>query len=774
MLSVLAAAGVALSRPGPTLVECAPVDRNIVALTVRNGEMVQAKEIPYKPEPGDTYQKWQPWGWGFVVRDGKTIGGRVGKQGELMRTFESIAGARANLFRDPKAAEFSVGSTRDRRFADGKVPVQLHYLRTVDPFVQVGPWNWEPLEKVTFFLVLPHDLKVGADYTVRWSRLDEQASFAFKPELNRSPAVNVNQVGFRPDDPLKVGFLSNWLGDGGAHEYREGMRFSVVPKGGGEAAFAGAVTLRKPVGEAEDDRGKNHSNTPIYEMDFSALSKPGRYVLVVEGIGCSYPFDIANDAWKRAFVTSARGFYHQRSGIAKTAPYTDWIKPRSFHPDDGVTVYHSTTPLQDSGNGLDWLDSDADNFGNLVKGKTDEVVPNAWGGYFDAGDWDRRIQHLRATYWQLQLAMDFRQFVAETPLNIPESANELPDLVDEALWNIDHYRRLQTSDGGIRGGVESAEHPLYGERSWQESLPVMAYAPGAWESYSYAATAGKAAQVLGRVDPVLANVYRESAVRAFDWAEAELPRLLAERKTAPSEVNNQRNLSALELYRLTGEDRFHRVFLDTTVFDEPRDYVAIWAEYDQSEAAWCYAEMKERPRDAEVLARVERTLRLASDRWVENSRRSAHGWSFRWPGGFVGWGSVTTARYELARAHQLFGDERYLEALIASTQFALGANPCGLSFCTGLGSAWPERPLVVDARWEEAPAGISLYGPLDLHTHDDWGTKMLKEALYPAYSEWPSTGTYFDWFFFASMSEYTIMETMGPNTYAWGYLAARP
>jgi endoglucanase len=36
-------------------------------------------------------------------------------------------------------------------------------------------------------------------------------------------------------------------------------------------------------------------------------------------------------------------------------------------------------------------------------------VPNAWGGYFDAGDWNRRIQHLDATNLLFELAEMFPQ-----------------------------------------------------------------------------------------------------------------------------------------------------------------------------------------------------------------------------------------------------------------------------------------------------------------------------------------------------------------------------
>ena len=71
-------------------------------------------------------------------------------------------------------------------------------------------------------------------------------------------------------------------------------------------------------------------------------------------------------------------------------------------------------------------------------------------------------------------------------LGIPKGSEDLPDIINEALWGIDFFKRMQMPDGAIRGGIESESHPKYGEASWQESWPVMAYAPDPWSSYLYA------------------------------------------------------------------------------------------------------------------------------------------------------------------------------------------------------------------------------------------------------------------------------------------------
>jgi len=195
---------------------------------------------------------------------------------------------------------------------------------------------------------------------------------------------------------------------------------------------------------------------------------------------------------------------------------------------DGVKVYQSTCSLLNSGNGLNALGTDKDNFGNLVAGKTDVLVPEAWGGTMDAGDWDRRIQHLLAPRLYLELVEMNPDYFKNICLNIPESGNDLPDVVNEALYGLDIYRRMQLPDGGIRGGVESSEHPALGSASWEEVFTVMAYAPDHWSSYIYAGVAARAAVVLKMLGKnEKAKIWEVSAIKAMEWAEVEYQRWMA-------------------------------------------------------------------------------------------------------------------------------------------------------------------------------------------------------------------------------------------------------
>ena len=69
--------------------------------------------------------------------------------------------------------------------------------------------------------------------------------------------------------------------------------------------------------------------------------------------------------------------------------------------------------------------------------------------------------------WLLDLAEIFPTRIGGLDLPAPDSgevlphgayAAELPDVVDEALWNLDFYRRLQDDDGGVGGGRPTRAH----------------------------------------------------------------------------------------------------------------------------------------------------------------------------------------------------------------------------------------------------------------------------------------------------------------------------
>lgn len=767
----------------PTIEHVGPIAPNILGVEIQAGRMQPIRQVPYQKERGDRTEEQinQKTGEAHsvrLIRGGQAIGFLVGRERKTLSLFEKLVGEPLNERAADRAGTYLITSLEDRNYSGGLAPSAVWRKTKSNDWADSGPLY---TSRHYLYLKLPHALEAGKRYSLKLGLNTDPASldFVYNPDQMRSEAVHVTQIGFRPDDPGKSAFLSVWLGTGGPYSYPPDLSFRLRDETSGEFVYSGKVirawerTLPEQFG-----RKINNVKTDVYRMDFGDFRVPGKYRVCVEGVGCSYPFEIARDVWLKAFRISMKGHYHQRSGIELGPPYTDFIRPRTFHPANGVKVYQSTCPLMYSGNGINALGMETNNFDCLVSGRTEQIVPDAWGGYMDAGDWDRRIQHLDATRLHLELMDLFPDYFTPVALNIPETGNDLPDLIDEALFNLDCYRRLQTPAGGIRGGIESSEHPVSGETSWQESQTVMTYAPGVWESYIYAGVAARAGYVLRKVGSGKVNIYEESALRAMRWAEAEYakwkagPDYARATANAKASTDQERNLAAIELYRLTGDKAWHDLFLAAASLKSPDP--DQWR--GSLDAAFVYARLKPAMADPAIRSRaVEAILRNA-----DAAVRFAEGNAFRItqlgssPHPFGGFYTIP-AQLSIVRAHALTSETAYLEAVVRSTQFSAGANPMNMTMTTGLGHEFPRHPLHEDSRHsgQAAPAGITVYGPMDLGAYKEFPLERLQKECTPPALEWPVAESYFDIYVWPAANEYTVMQTLGPAAYVWGYLAAR-
>ena len=594
----------------------------------------------------------------------------------------------------------------------------------------------------------------------------DERTFCFKPEALKSPAVHATQVGYRPDDAGKIGYLSYWNGEGGV-EYDD-VTFQVIDNETNQCVFEGKG--RRAGGEEPfrlDNGDEITVHAPVWQLDFNALTRPGSYHLYVKDVGISWKFEIGRQVWQDAFKISMTGLLHHRSGIELDGTLTDYIRPRPYHPDDGKIYFQSTCSLMESGNGLNALGTDTSNFGNLVKGCTDKIVTNAWGGYFDACDWDRRIQHLYCSNMLMELYLMFPDYFNSLKLAVPESGNELPDIINECLYNLDFYLRLQMEDGAIRGGAEAEEHPLPGECGWQDSLKVMVYAPDHWSSYHYAATAALAARALK--DHPRSKIYAESAVRAAAWALEEEKRAEDRPYTKHSRfaVQQAKNLMAAHLYALTGEEKYHDIFEATMSHLTP-------------DSGFTYVNSS-RPKRDQLVKEIMALLYKRADYGVEFSEKNAYNVVVCDPG------RRTTAAGclysvpdidNMLRIYYLTGDEKYLKVAVRALNVPNGANPLDLSYTTGVGTKDAYSVLHHDSRrtGQKTPSGITIYGnfnfnhvrPIDIPIQGVYAKDMVPGPL-----AYPSMESYLGIYLYAIQNEYTVMETICRTAYFWGFLAAR-
>lgn len=679
-----------------------------------------------------------------------------------------------------RAENWLVRSAEDAGFKEGVRPVRVGRIKRLDN--PDGKLWWADTYRHTIFLLLPQALRSGMRYRIVMTnvgveREEFEVLFDERAGLNRN--IKANQYGYLPD-ALKYAYLGGWLGSAGPlplDGYAD--EFLVVDATTGETAFSGKPTLRMPHNRKEPLSTsvlENLTGEDVYELDFSELTAPGDYFIVVPGVGRSYGFRIAGDVYSEPFYHCARAILHQRCGIELKEPYTKFTR-EACHRSPGIEI--KATIVEHGSEDQDKLVRDDPTV------KTDRRV-NAWGGYHDAADFDRLVGHYRIPASLLTLYEMFPATFSDGQLNLPESGNGIPDIVDEALWQVDFGLRMQDEeDGGVRGGA--GPNAVVTAPPDRDTNPIYLYGKDPITSLSLAGVAAQAARVLKDLgEDERAATYLARAEKAWTYAGTHggegfpIPYAFA----------------ALELFRATGEPAYHEAFLARA--DAIAELDALAQARHMSLFVWnvwmSYALCEEEGADEGVRQAFRRRVVAAAEKEIENMESFAYrmpNWIGR-PARY-GWGCGTNfpGGEFLVMAWRLTGRKRYRDFALLAADFSLGCHPTGKIFITGLGRRhvkWALHPFSdplatqIKAPVEETLPGIPLFA---VHAYplgfSGWQSQLLyvyanpqagTDNFYPPARQWPDLRLFADVGWVPILSEHSVSSTMLHTTFLYGALLA--
>ena len=772
------------TKDSPKVREIYKLAPDMLGIRIDEGELIGSKLLPYVKQAGDRFENddYDPntglYMAKFLIRNGERAGMISGPKEDHLMTMESVVGDKLESFFINIPESFVITNKEN---GDKILPTELYRKSKVSGRTfYIGDRTMEHY----VYLKLPKVIEDGK-YEIAFGGVNvSEAAIDFdcNDYSMRSEAIHSNQVGHRPDDLAKRAYLSIWLGTGGNYSYRDNMKFHLIDDKTKEIVYDGNVKFTFSHDKAEslvNRSGGNQTNTDVYEINYSDFKTPGVYRVMVEGVGVSHPITISEDAWEKAYQTSMAGYYVQRGSVDLGPPYSDFVKPRDSHPDDGYKMYQSEARLMDTSNGLRARNDDDDNFKLLREGKTDTLVNNAIGGYHDAADWDRHIFHIVSMAYQMDLLEDFPEKISKIKLSIPESGNGLPDTLNEALFAIDLYHKLQMPDGAIRGGFEYQAHPNHGEVSWLNTQYGLVYAPDCYSSFIYAWVVSKISVQLAKYgDQAKAKELLDSAIKAMQWGETDYKELLSDEKAtkeAKATVRDYRNAAALELYVATKDKKWHDLFLTDTVYKE-KNLLFSYTIFDQRFAAYKYARLPDDMVDVNIKANcIDAFLKEAEDgmTYIDNNAFNLGYCNDMGQPLIAGFHTVPQPNF-LAQCYVLTKDEKYMEYLEKAAHFSSGANPMNKTGVVGLGYSWPKEVLKLDSRvtGQDAPVGIAVYGVWDL-TWEHWANQWVYEVNIPELSKWPNNEGFFDAFGVPMAVEWTVGQTISQGTYLWGVLAGR-
>ncbi len=714
------------------------------------------------------------------------------------------------------ASNYSISSEDDSRFKTGQQPTKVgRKSKARDTLSMFRPEKF--VLDHWIYLVLPQSLQHGCTYTVQatvqakgLASEVQSFTFLFHEASLRSETVHVSQIGFTPEEP-KFAYLSHWMGDLGGADLKAftGKPFHLVRVSDGESVFSGTVSARKdnvtgapqtssrldgtPFNGAKGQAvPKNFTEADVSQCDFTAFTEPGEYRVAVDGLGCSFPFSIDADAYRKAYYLASRGLFTQRSGIDKEVE-PGLMYPRDHHPDDGLNEFQYDKNWR-------WLDKPDHNAAITPTGTL-----KIWGWYHDAGDWDGYPGHVLVPMSLLllyDLAPD--KFADGQVANrykngkdgawVEEGKNGVPDLLDEASWLIQFYRRARSigqqsgvTTGGVPGGYSGVD-ACAGGASWKDTRALKFSAEDPQVTYQYAATAAWLSTCLDKAakkaSPDSAGWITE-AKAAYEWAKANT------RPGDEPKLRGERMLASLCLFRATKDAAYHAQFAADIAQDhsfqtsEEGWGTPNWWEF----AAGIYALLPaDFPGlDAVLQKSLKDTVLAAADReFVKTAAERGYRFGSDW-GRIHGMGLFSTpSLYDPAIAYTITGDKKYLDVMHTTAAYCLGGNPMNMVWMSGLGQRPVRFPFHPDS-WAlidydsmvydneilpgYVPYGscesVDIFGP-GFHFSGD--EDFSRSSAYPDVDTWPLSEVRFENRYSIWGGEFTVGQNMAPSVFSYGFL----
>lgn len=498
-------------------------------------------------------------------------------------------------------------------------------------------------------------------------------------EVNKKQIV-VNEVGYNADNS-KVAFVTNTVSE----------NFQLIDLQTKEIVYEGKVQPNYLVDPSSGD--------VVHEIKFSEFEKTGSYRIKLKDKEIqSAAFAIGDNIYRKPAIKILESFYLQRCGTVV---------------DNGSKWSHPACHLDDA------------NFYSNPQ-KTKDVT----GGWHDAGDFNKfsitttlsigfllyQYEHNPTSYYDGQL-------------RIPESDNEVPDILDEIRWGLEWLLAMQREDGGVYFKVSTkrwtGEHLPHKEQEERYIFRVNSNATA-----NFAAVAALGSRIFKVYDPAFSSKLQKAAAHAWEFLSDKpvtvpLGGFNNPRDVRGGEYNDhndqdERLWASVELYLLTRSKKYHDYFLSNfNESDGPGNPPISWKDVENL-AYYAYLEIPEEEADREVRKNILNHLSEFANRLSDNVKENRYNYVLR-PDQYY-WGSNSIAMgyaFDLIQAYRFLGKDQYLKQARDQLHYMLGRNPMQKSYVTNIGKHPVRNPyhqFSMLAHTDNPIPGLLVGGPNN-HSH---------------------------------------------------------
>lgn len=234
------------------------------------------------------------------------------------------------------------------------------------------------------------------------------------------------------------------------------------------------------------------SRESVWKIDISDVNKEGCYRLVSSDGEKSDLFEIGNKVYKNIQKDLSKALYFQRCGCALEEKYAGIYTHKACHTDD-VIVFE------------DYINKVANPEKYSLK-----------GGWHDAGDFGRYSTAAAVAVGHILYAYELFPESMQGELNIPETGNGIPDILNECRYELDWLINMQKEDGGVYHKLTAYVHAPF-IMPEEDHDQFLLYPVSSMAVADYVAVMALASRVYSKFDKEFSDKALKKARKSFEW-----------------------------------------------------------------------------------------------------------------------------------------------------------------------------------------------------------------------------------------------------------------
>ena len=499
--------------------------------------------------------------------------------------------------------------------------------------------------------------------------------------------IHLNQVGYITNMPKSAVVTVD-----------TNQKFFVCRKKDGTIAYTGRLT------DYINDVASGEKTT---KADFSDMTEEGDFYIKVGSI-ISPTFRISKNPFSEIKDDVLKSFYYARCGQALDDAHAGDFSRDECHMSKPSVISEITRKIDVSGG---WHDSG--DYGKYIVSAANALAILFYSYFFGAASFNRNI-------------------------NIPESENEMPDILNQCKYELDWLLKMQDKDGGVFSKVaslEMAETVMPADDTQEQFI----FDKSCDATLSFCAVAARASGIYEKYDKVYSDRLKNASIMAWIWAADQGLSDDGKRRSAGiddnkyycEKIEDKIFWAASELYTLFGEQPFHETM--TKLYDTVDTTTFYW-NASGGFGALSYI-FNNRPKDDVMLDVLKTSFVYRADNLVSMSKHS--GYSTALAANKYVYGSnmdICISGITLIAANRIHNNEEYIKIALEELNYILGKNPMGICYITGYGEYHVQhphhRPCTADGI-DECIKGL-LVGGANMLRGDEYCKWVIPKSTPPA------------------------------------------